>query len=90
MELPLRDVYEFEVEDFRTKMSGAGFVIVESGEEVGVEDWGRNMSGEDQSEVKCWWSVWKRKDDEVSFRGKVESHFQLKANAGLDLEPILV
>lgn len=61
MELPLRDVYEVEVEDFKTKMGGAGFVIVESGEEVGIEDWGRCMSGEeDQSEVKCWWSVWKQ------------------------------
>lgn len=69
VELPLREVYTFEVEDFRTRMGEAGFILVEDGEEVGFEDWGQCTSEGDQLEINCWWGVWERKDDKVSGRG---------------------
>lgn len=63
VELPLREVYEPEVEDFKMRMSEEGFCLVADGEEVGVEDWGGYDADGDQVEVKCWWGVWKRKDE---------------------------
>lgn len=68
IELPLRDVYALEVEDFRTRMGNAGFILVEDGEEVGIEDW-ECISERDQQEIECWWGVWKWKDDKVSDGG---------------------
>ena len=62
IEVPLREGYATEVQDFRTRMSEAELVLIEDGEEVGVEDWQGTTEG-DQQEVKCWWGVWKRRDD---------------------------
>lgn len=62
IELPLREGYATEVQDFRTRMSETGLVLIEDGEEVGVEDWQGATEG-DQQEVKCWWGVWRRRDD---------------------------
>lgn len=62
---PLREIYALEVQDFRMRMSEAGFIMVEEGEEVGIEDWQCTSEG-DQQEVKCWWGVWKRRDDAFS------------------------
>lgn len=55
VELPLRpgSVYP---EDFRRGMEGAGFEILEEGEESGYDDW-ENESREG-IEVRCWYSVW--------------------------------
>lgn len=68
VELPLREVYSSEVEDFRTRMGEAGFLLIEDGEEVGIEDW-KCSSEEDQQEIKCWWGVWERKSEKVSGHG---------------------
>ena len=65
VELPLREVYAFEVEDFRTRMGKAGFTLVEDGKEVGIEDWECTSEG-DEPEIICWWGVWKRKNDKIS------------------------
>lgn len=65
VELPLREVYAFEVDDFRKRMNEAGFNLVEDGKEVGIEDWECTSEG-DQQEITCWWGVWEGKDDKVS------------------------
>lgn len=60
VEMPLRDAYAAEREDFRTAMSDIGLTLLEQGEESGFDDWSSN-SDEEPLEVHCWWSVWKRR-----------------------------
>lgn len=60
IELPLRAAYVPEVEEFQKRMADGGFALVESGEEVGREDWGDNTL-DGRQEVTCWWGVWKWK-----------------------------
>lgn len=57
VELPLRDAYGAEREDFRTRMAGIGLSVVDEGEETGLDDWSSNNDDE-LMEVRCWWSVW--------------------------------
>ncbi|CAF9925011.1 MAG: hypothetical protein HETSPECPRED_005720 [Heterodermia speciosa] len=57
MELPLRDAYLGEVHEMRHRMLGAGLRLLDSGEEVGREDWG-DSHGVERGEVRCWWGVW--------------------------------
>jgi predicted nicotinamide N-methyase len=60
VEMPLRDAYVAERDDFRSRMSKIGLVVVETGEEIGYDDW--STGDEDEpSEVRCWWSVWARR-----------------------------
>lgn len=56
MEMPLRDAYLPQVQEFRRRMEEIGLAIVDQGEEVGYDDW----EGADGNsiEVRCWWSVW--------------------------------
>lgn len=56
VELPLRDAYGAEREDFRTRMVGVGLSVIDQGEETGVDDWSNN--DDELMEVRCWWSVW--------------------------------
>jgi predicted nicotinamide N-methyase len=56
VEMPLRDAYLPQVEEFRRRMGEVGLAIVEQGEEVGYDDW-EGANG-DSVEVHCWWSVW--------------------------------
>lgn len=56
VEMPLRDAYLPQVEEFRCRMGEVGLAIVEQGEEVGYDDW-EGANG-DSVEVHCWWSVW--------------------------------
>ncbi|KAK5121238.1 hypothetical protein LTR85_005404 [Meristemomyces frigidus] len=65
VEMPIRDAYAAEREDFRDRMRGLGLGVVGEGEEVGFDDWGaaggcgRGGEGEEElAEVRCWWSVW--------------------------------
>ena len=55
VELPLRDGSVYP-EDFRRGMEGAGFEVLEEGEESGYDDW------EDEArkgiQVTCLYSVW--------------------------------
>ncbi|RPB04425.1 hypothetical protein L873DRAFT_1666840 [Choiromyces venosus 120613-1] len=52
VEMPLRDGYSSEREDFRSRMEGVGLEVRGEGVETGVDDWGAG------GEVECWWSVW--------------------------------
>ncbi|KAL1963905.1 hypothetical protein VTN77DRAFT_7711 [Rasamsonia byssochlamydoides] len=56
VEMPLRDAYLPQVQEFRDRMQEIGLAVVDQGEEVGYDDW----EGVDGSsiEVLCWWSVW--------------------------------
>lgn len=55
-EMPLRDAYLPQVQEFRERMGKLGLAVVEEGEEVGYDDW-ESSSGEALA-VKCWWSIW--------------------------------
>lgn len=57
VELPLREAYLPQVEEFKKRMGEKCLVLIESGEEVGTEDWG-DRKGEGREEVRCWWGVW--------------------------------
>lgn len=58
VELPLREVYGAEVEEFLAKMQVRGLVLVKQGEESGFEDW-KDLGDEGKkTEVNCWWGVW--------------------------------
>ncbi|KAF2458265.1 putative methyltransferase-domain-containing protein, partial [Lineolata rhizophorae] len=57
VELPLRDGYRCEVEDFRSRMRNVGLRVVQEAEEIGYDDWGHGMSDR-PGEVRCWWSMW--------------------------------
>ncbi|EEH38821.1 rapid response to glucose protein [Paracoccidioides lutzii Pb01] len=56
VEMPLRDAYLPQVEDFRRRMDAVGLAAVKEGEEIGYDDW-EKMDGE-ALEVRCWWAVW--------------------------------
>jgi len=56
VEMPLRDAYLPQVQEFRARMGDVGLAVVEEGEEVGYDDW-EGADGE-SVEVRCWWSVW--------------------------------
>ncbi|KAL7271236.1 Protein-lysine N-methyltransferase rrg1 [Rhizina undulata] len=60
VEMPLRDGYEKEREDFRSRMGSEGLVVVEEGVEEGWDDWG--VGG---GEVRCWWSIWRWREEIV-------------------------
>jgi predicted nicotinamide N-methyase len=57
-EMPLRECYVRERQDFRDLMQDIGLITAEEGEEVGFDDWSSG-NGEELSEVRCWWSVWR-------------------------------
>ena len=57
IELPLREAYVPEVEDFKTRMADGDLVLLDSGEELGTEDW-EDDTGQGKEKVKCWWGVW--------------------------------
>ncbi|EGC44090.1 conserved hypothetical protein [Histoplasma capsulatum var. duboisii H88] len=56
VEMPLRDAYLPQVEEFRYRMEEAGLVVLMEGEEIGFDDW----EGSDGTalEVRCWWAIW--------------------------------
>lgn len=63
VELPLRDAYMGEVEEFQSRMTDKCFKIQDQGEEVGFDDWedsGGGLAADDERrrQVKCWWGVW--------------------------------
>ena len=57
VEMPLRDAYVLERDDFRARMGAIGLSIVDEGEEIGFDDWSAGNS-EELLEVRCWWTVW--------------------------------
>lgn len=56
VEMPLREAYLSQIQDFRQRMEQAGLAVVEQGEEVGYDDW-ENSDGL-QLEVRCCWAIW--------------------------------
>lgn len=58
VELPLREVYGAEVEEFLAKMQMRGLGLLGQGEESGFEDWGDAGDEGEKTEVRCWWGVW--------------------------------
>ena len=57
IELPLREAYVPEVEDFKTRMADGDLALLDSGEELGTEDW-EDDTGQGREKVTCWWGVW--------------------------------
>lgn len=60
VEMPLREAYALARQDFRERMAAIGLVITDDGEEVGFDDWSCGNNDE-LTEVRCWWSLWKRR-----------------------------
>lgn len=59
IELPLREAYSPEIDDFRGRMRDVGLRVLDQGEEAGYDDWGWSSNGRGgQQEVRCWWSIW--------------------------------
>lgn len=58
VEMPLRDAYLAERQDFRSRMAEIGLSLLDDGEETGFDDWSSN--DEEPLEVRCWWSIWGR------------------------------
>lgn len=59
VEMPIREGFGSEREDFRTRMQGLGLRVLGQGEEIGYDDWGSGgEDGRSFTEVRCWWSVW--------------------------------
>ena len=59
--LPFREMERDYHQDLRREMERKGFIALEEGEIVGVEDW-HGWRG--REEVCCWWCVWGRRDSE--------------------------
>ncbi|KAE8373566.1 putative methyltransferase-domain-containing protein [Aspergillus bertholletiae] len=55
-EMPLRDAYLPQVQEFRERMGQLGLEAVYEGEEIGYDDWESADGG--ALAVRCWWSVW--------------------------------
>jgi len=61
VELPLREAYAPEIDDFHHRMRALGLEVREQGEETGYDDWRAGEEG-GLKEVRCWWGVWAWKD----------------------------
>lgn len=58
VELPLREAYKQERDDLGYRLNYANLHITDEGTEIGYDDW-QGSDGQ-PTEVKCWWSVWRR------------------------------
>ncbi|KAK3624608.1 Protein-lysine N-methyltransferase rrg1 [Elasticomyces elasticus] len=62
VEIPVREGFAPEREEFRQRMGGLGLRVLGEGEEVGYDDWGGGGDGDGDEdgagEVSCWWSIW--------------------------------
>lgn len=56
VEMPLRDAYLPQVQEFRQRMTNIGLAVVAEGEEIGYDDWETADGG--ALAVRCWWSTW--------------------------------
>lgn len=59
IELPLREAYIPEVEEFKERMKGLGLSIKCEGLESGFDDWESAHERNVRTEVWCWWAVWR-------------------------------
>lgn len=63
VELPYRDAYLPQIQDFRQRMMDIGLQITDQGDEKGYDDWGPSEASDIDDEsalVTCWWSFWTR------------------------------
>ncbi|KAI4216699.1 MAG: hypothetical protein LQ351_001188 [Letrouitia transgressa] len=58
VELPLRDTYKLEIQEFKEGMQALGLLVLEEGEEGGFDDWVETDEEGKRVEVRCWWAVW--------------------------------
>ncbi|KAL9002271.1 MAG: hypothetical protein Q9188_004783 [Gyalolechia gomerana] len=58
IELPLREAYVPEVEDFKKRMEELGLNIEVEGLESGFDDWESAHEKNVRTEVQCWWAIW--------------------------------
>lgn len=59
VELPLRDAYVPEVEEFKMRMQSNGLVLLQEGNETGYDDWEGSIGSEyERLKVVCWWGIW--------------------------------
>ncbi|KAI4102940.1 MAG: hypothetical protein L6R37_004090 [Teloschistes peruensis] len=58
IELPLREAYNAEVEELKSRMVDLGLVIIAEGFESGFEDWENARDPSERTKVQCWWAVW--------------------------------
>ncbi|KAL8635245.1 MAG: hypothetical protein Q9228_007245 [Teloschistes exilis] len=58
IELPLREAYNTEVEELKSRMVDLGLVIIAEGFESGFEDWENAQDPSERTKVQCWWAVW--------------------------------
>ncbi|KAK5702692.1 Protein-lysine N-methyltransferase rrg1 [Elasticomyces elasticus] len=61
VEIPVREGFAPEREEFRQRMEVLGLRVLGEGEGVGYDDWGGGSGDRDEDgagEVSCWWSVW--------------------------------
>jgi predicted nicotinamide N-methyase len=57
VELPLRDGYDQERAELKTRLNEIGLQVEVEGTESGYDDW--EASDGQLKEVTCWWAVWK-------------------------------
>ena len=53
VELPLRQAYQPQVEEFKDRMRDSGLRVVVDGEGTGFDDW-----DDGRAEVRTYWGVW--------------------------------
>ena len=56
VELPLREAYLPQVEELKRLLKEMDLELLDSGEEVGQDDWGTENG--DTVDVRCWWGIW--------------------------------
>ena len=62
--LPFRETEPGQHGRFREEMERMGFEVVDQGEERGFEDWETHgRTGGERVEVRCWWSMWRRRKE---------------------------
>ncbi|KAF2753175.1 hypothetical protein EJ05DRAFT_505364 [Pseudovirgaria hyperparasitica] len=60
VELPLREAFCAERDEFKERMADIELVIIDQGQETGYDDWGWTGDAKSRDEVRCWWSIWGR------------------------------
>lgn len=61
VEMPIREAYSPERDDFKAKMQEIGLVMIKEDTETGYDDWSEGR-GEELKEVECWMSIWAWKE----------------------------
>ncbi|KAL9584609.1 MAG: hypothetical protein Q9212_002014 [Teloschistes hypoglaucus] len=57
IELPLREAYNAEVEELKSRMAKVGLLVIAEGLESGFEDWESAQDPTERIKVQCWWAI---------------------------------